>query len=170
MVASAEIKSASAASKEGGILGFDGENRFLSNYWSSPVVAYGITFPTVEHAFAAAKIDPKDPRRNTQGALDEMKLIAAAHSPGQAKKLGRKTLLRTDWEAVKFDMITELVRRKFQDPALAEKLLATGDAELYELNTWNDRIWGVVEINDGLFGTNWLGQILMTVRNELKEN
>lgn len=39
----------------------------------------------------------------------------------------------------------ELVRAKFtQNPDLADKLLATGDAHLEEGNTWGDRIWGTV--------------------------
>jgi predicted NAD-dependent protein-ADP-ribosyltransferase YbiA (DUF1768 family) len=58
----------------------------------------------------------------------------------------------------------ELVRRKFADPELAEKLLATGDEELVEGNTWNDRFWGVCRGE----GRNELGKILMRVRAELR--
>ena len=47
---------------------------------------------------------------------------------------------------------------------LADKLLATGDAYLEEGNTWHDEIWGVYQGE----GTNWLGLILMQVREELR--
>ena len=44
------------------------------------------------------------------------------------------------------------------------KLLATGDAQLEEGNTWGDRIWGVYQGQ----GDNRLGKILMKVREELR--
>lgn len=156
------------ARARGAILGFDGPTRFLSNFALSPVTAYGITFPTVEHAFAAAKIDPADPRRDRTAALEEMRQIAVAPGPNAAKRMGRRTLMRPDWDQVKAEMITELVRRKFADPDLRARLLATGDAELFELNTWGDRIWGVVEENGVMHGRNWLGEILMLVRAEIR--
>ena len=56
------------------------------------------------------------------------------------------------------------VRMKFTDPALAAKLLATGEATLVEGNHWGDTFWGVC---DGE-GRNQLGEILMTVREELR--
>lgn len=38
----------------------------------------------------------------------------------------------------------QLIRMKFTRYAdLREKLLATGDAQLVEGNTWNNRFWGV---------------------------
>uniref|UniRef100_UPI00345E83CD NADAR domain-containing protein n=1 Tax=uncultured Duncaniella sp. TaxID=2768039 RepID=UPI00345E83CD len=52
------------------------------------------------------------------------------------------------------------------NPALAEKLIATGDAELVEGNYWHDTVWGVC---DGV-GENHLGKILMRVREELKNS
>ena len=52
-------------------------------------------------------------------------------NPSEAKKLGRRVNLRKDWEAVKVKIMEEIVRAKFtQNPDLAEKLLATGDAYL----------------------------------------
>jgi predicted NAD-dependent protein-ADP-ribosyltransferase YbiA (DUF1768 family) len=47
---------------------------------------------------------------------------------------------------------------------LADRLLLTGDEELIEGNYWHDHIWGVC---DGT-GTNWLGKILMEIRDELR--
>jgi predicted NAD-dependent protein-ADP-ribosyltransferase YbiA (DUF1768 family) len=46
---------------------------------------------------------------------------------------------------------------------LAERLMATGDAELIEGNTWGDRYWGVV---DGT-GENRLDKHLMQRRGAL---
>jgi hypothetical protein len=47
---------------------------------------------------------------------------------------------------------------------LKQLLLATGDKELIEGNTWGDTFWGVC---NGI-GQNHLGKILMAKRTELK--
>lgn len=75
--------------------------------------------------------------------------------------------MRRDWEDIKYDAMYNCVKAKFeQNPDLAEKLIATGDAYLEEGNTWGDRIWGTV---NGI-GQNHLGKILMRVRQELQES
>ena len=91
-----------------------------------------------------------------------------------AKRLGRrriwnaKPFMRSDWDSIKDNLIRVLIQRKFKDPALRAKLLATGDVDLFELNTWGDKIWGVVEKNGDLLGHNMLGQLLMQVRAEIR--
>lgn len=161
---------------DGAIFAFEGETRWLSNFAHSEVTAFGITFPTVEHAFAAAKLDPNGGVHDRDTVLEEMRIIAAAESPGAAKKLGRrrtwngKPFMRADWDTVKETLILELLRRKFAIPRLREKLLATGDALLVEGNNHGDRIWGMVE-NAGVFrGRNMLGEMLMCVREELRSS
>lgn len=63
-------------------------------------------------------------------------------NPSEAKKLGRKVTLRKDWESVKIKIMEEIVRAKFvQNPELAQKLIATGNAYLEEGNTWGDKVW-----------------------------
>lgn len=133
---------------------FSKEYEFLSNFYSQEITYDGIKYPTNEHAFQAAKtLD-----------LEERKAISSLPTPGQAKRAGRRVSLRPDWEEVKFDVMKEIVILKFINPALKEKLLATGDSELIEGNTWNDRCWGVCK---GV-GQNNLGRILMEVRELLK--
>src|SRR6185369_8674281 len=42
------------------ILEFQGDNRFLSNFFPAEVIYEGITYPTAEHAYQAAKtLDPE---------------------------------------------------------------------------------------------------------------
>ncbi|HEY3244631.1 MAG TPA: NADAR family protein [Phycisphaerae bacterium] len=134
---------------------FQGPYRFLSNFWPAEVQFEGLTYPSVEHAYQAAK------------SLDaaERQRIAALATPSDAKAAGRALPLRPDWEQVKFAVMEECVRYKFtQHAELRERLLATGDAELEEGNTWGDRVWGVYEGR----GENRLGKILMKVRAELR--
>lgn len=131
---------------------FDGTKyRFLSNFWPSIVCFEGDWYPTVEHAYQAAKTTEKELRR----------AIAIAKTPYIAKRLGNALVLRDNWVNLKYSVMEDLVRQKFAIPALQEMLLATGDEELIEGNTWGDVYWGVC---DGK-GQNNLGRILMFVRN-----
>ena len=128
---------------------------FLSNYFHSPFEYEGLMFDTVEHAFHWCKTHD----------LEEKEKIRTAPGPNFSKKLGRKCTLRPDWEEVKDSYMEELVRAKFnQNPKLKSKLLKTGDQKLVEGNTWNDTYWGVCKGR----GKNRLGQILMKIRDEFK--
>lgn len=134
---------------------FNGEYVFLSNFYPSPIVINGVEYPTVEHAYQAAKTCNRR----------EKLLVAYASTPGQAKRMGRKLSLRLNWEEIKVDTMLGLVRLKFTESNLRAKLLATGTVELVERNAWNDRFWGVCRGN----GQNQLGKILMRVREECQQ-
>ncbi|RIK69394.1 MAG: DUF1768 domain-containing protein [Planctomycetota bacterium] len=143
-----------AATSTQAIESFRGEYRFLSNFYPAEVVFEGITFPTCEHAYQAAKTLDSGERRS----------IAALATPSEAKRAGRELSLRADWDRVKLLVMEECVRDKFtRNPALRDRLLATGKARLIEGNVWGDTFWGVC---DGR-GENHLGCILMKVRAEL---
>ena len=133
---------------------FENEFAFLSNFYPSKICYEGIEYPTVEHAFQAAKTFD----------FEQRVAIAAALAPGKAKRMGRSVSLRPDWEEVKDSIMEELVRRKFKDKRLAIQLWSTGDRELVEGNWWNDTYWGVC---NGV-GRNQLGKTLMKIRTELK--
>ena len=51
------------------IIDFHNENHFLSNFHRSPIQMYNIWFPTVEHAFAAIKIDPQGGVLSCRGVI-----------------------------------------------------------------------------------------------------
>merc|ERR1712137_4831 len=74
-------------------------------------------------------------------------------------------LIITDWESEKIPVMYVSLRAKFnQHENLKQILLNTGDAWLVE-HTKNDKQWA-----DGLTGegTNYLGKLLMQVREEIK--
>jgi ribA/ribD-fused uncharacterized protein len=151
------IEPSVATARPEAITEFQGPYRFLSNFWPAEVVHEGITYPSVEHAYQAAKTLN----------IAERRRIAAMADPAAAKRAGRKLLLREDWETAKFRVMQACVRDKFTRHAeLRRKLLATGDAELIEGNTWGDRVWGVYQGE----GENRLGRILMQVRGELRSS
>lgn len=138
---------------------FDNEYAFLSNFYESPFEVDGITYPTVEHFFQAMK------SKNVEGR----KKIAAAPTPGKAKRLGRTIELRKDWEEIKDTVMWNGLRHKFQIPELREKLLATGNEELIEGNFYHDNIWGncLCAECQNKPGRNMLGMLLMKVREEI---
>lgn len=141
---------------------FSEEHDFLSNFAPSPFALGGDVWPTVEHAFQAKKTWDSNDRR----------IIKGATTPGKAKRLGRKVVMRDDWEFEKVHVMLKLVRKKFeQNHDLAEKLIATGTATLIEGNNWHDNFWGDCSCIKGvclLTGQNMLGKILMLVREELR--
>ena len=79
--------------------------------------------------------------------------------------------LPANWDEISYDIMLDVLRAKFRDPALREKLLATGDAYLEEGNHWHDNRWGrcTCERCRNKEAQNWLGKILMTIREEIKE-
>ena len=139
---------------------FDGKYAFLSNFYHAPFTYDGIEYPTNEHFFQAMKTLNQE----------ERKKIAAAATPGKAKRMGRQVQLREDWEEVKYTAMRVGVERKFDThPELASKLIATGDAILIEGNSWHDNTWGSCFCSKcaAIAGKNWLGEILMERRKEL---
>lgn len=137
------------------IVRFDGEHAFLSNFHPSPVRGpLSLLFPTVEHAFQAAKcVRSRD-----------VEMILDARTPGIAKRMGRGVEMRSNWDEIRVEVMEELVWAKFTAPTLRTKLLSTGDAKLIEGNTWGDTFWGVC---NGI-GENNLGKILMRVRERIR--
>ena len=133
---------------------FRGEYFFLSNFYDAPVEYNGIKYRNNEAAFQAQKC-----------TSEEYKKSFSNLTASEAKRDGRRCILRKDWEDIKINIMYEIVRAKFtQNRDLTDKLLATGDAYLIEGNNWGDRVWGQV---NGV-GANNLGIILMRVRDELR--
>jgi len=164
------------------ISSFTGEYFFLSNFWTGyPKVAmaslgYGGAFvDSAEAAFQAHKAT--DPGQQAE--------ILAARTPKIAKRLGREVRpLPPWWEGRKREIMLNCLLAKFSIPELRQRLAATGDAVLIEGNTWGDDYWGAVRVPVGqrattqaelalpwwrdfdgpLAGHNWLGRLLMMVR------
>jgi len=137
---------------------FIGKYAFLSNFYPVNVDLDEHTYPSVEHAYQAAKT--MDPVKRA--------MIRKAFSPGIAKKMGRTLLLRPGWHGLKLEIMKLLLIEKFSYPDLTEMLLLTGDAELIEGNIWGDSYWGMYDSPAGRLGENHLGKLLMQIRKELK--
>jgi hypothetical protein len=114
------------------VTSFDGEYRFLSNFWPAQVEFEGITYTSSEHAYQAAKTTNPSERQK----------IKDLPTPGKAKRAGQKVTMRPDWDAVKLKVMEDILRSKFSDPELRKKLhQITG--EIQEGNTWGDTLGSV---------------------------
>ena len=82
---------------------FRDEYAFLSNFYPAEVMFEGEAYPTVEHAYQAAKtLDPA-----------ERRMVREAPTPDEAKLTGGKVTLREGWDALRVEIMTGLVRSKF---------------------------------------------------------
>ena len=138
------------------VQGFNGPYRFLSNFWSCEVHMDEKAYPSVEHAYQAAKtLD--------EGERDQIRSIL---NPGTAKRRGQRVTMRKDWDRIKRRVMFKLVKDKFtRSESLGIKLLKTGNDLLVEDNTWGDTYWGMCNGK----GKNHLGKILMRVRQQLHQ-
>ena len=106
--------------------------------------------------------------------------IMRTADPEQCKILGREFFDGFDaalWKRTRFVVVKRGIRAKFaQNPQMMETLLATGNAILAECSP-RDKDWGILlstsdpEVQDitKWKGENLLGQVLMEVREELRE-
>lgn len=131
---------------------FFGEFRFLSNFWPVVVTLDGVEYPSVEHAYQAAKtLDPSERER-----------VRSMPTAKDAKRVSYSLSgKRSDWHEVNVGIMRCLLEQKFSVPELRAALDATKGFELIEGNTWNDIHWGVC---NGV-GENMLGRLLMDIRD-----
>lgn len=132
---------------------FTGENYFLSNFSPSLLTVLGVPFNNVEAAFQACK------------TLDiEERYTFSNMTASESKKAGRRVKLRAGWnEILRVECMELCLRSKFADEKLKDKLKATGQIQLVEGNTWNDKYWGVCKGQ----GENMLGKLLMEIRGTI---
>lgn len=133
---------------------FSGDYRFLSNFWPAEVMFQNIKFPSVEHAYQAAKSKDGD-------VWLEFSTLPTA---GVAKRFGRNIEIREDWNSIRLNVMFKLLEQKFAHPELKELLLATSGCELIEGNNWGDTFWGVCKGE----GKNHLGRMLMSIRDSIE--
>ncbi|MDY7013820.1 MAG: NADAR family protein [Cyanobacteriota bacterium] len=136
-----------------------GEYGCFSNFSRHGFELDGLYWYTSEHYFQAQKFATSD-----RAWFDK---IRTAKTPKAAATMGRSREhpLRSDWEAVKDEIMERAVSCKFKThAALREILLATNDEPIVE-NAPGDYYWGCGK--DGS-GQNKLGKILMKVREQLQ--
>ena len=131
----------------------------FSNFAPYGIEMNNLWWPTVEHYFQAQKFEDENYQEK----------IRTASKARDAANLGRsrKLPIRTDWEEVKEQIMYETVLKKFQTHKNLRKLLL--DTENFKIveNSPIDYYWGCGQDGTGL---NKLGEILMQVREELRND
>jgi len=124
---------------------FKGPYKCLSNSYLSPIIVEGISYPSVEHAFRAAKISDRF-----------LKLqISKTSRLSDVEKLLQDAWIRPNWDDVKYATLHQLVKLKFEsNNELAKILIGTGTKPLGGRSDHTKRQFRV-------------GQILMKVRSEI---
>lgn len=151
------------------IHGFEGKYSYLSNFYAcqtkyDKTLSHYNMFPTSEHAYQAMKAT----------TLEDADAIAFAGTPDEAKKVAHKVATRKDWDDIKENVMLEIVRSKFENPLLRQRLILTA-AEGYEGfcedNYWHDNFWGncTCEKCKNIIGQNKLGLTLARVRQEIMD-
>ena len=102
---------------------FDGEHGWLSNFGAGECELDGVTYRSREHAFQAGKSE--DPTYRAK--------VRAAPTPGAAKGLGRRAVLRPDWDAtVRFTIMEQVLQSAFTRTSTVTTIVGSGDAMLIE--------------------------------------
>jgi ribA/ribD-fused uncharacterized protein len=126
-----------------------------------PIYQRGLAFTSTEAAYQAAKFN--DPNK--------IKAIQDAPYPQRTKTMIRDWPVETaDWHNFRLSVMWNLCCQKWIQPKHKEILLSHQE-EIVEFNNWNDVWYGVAITNEGEVkgGQNFLGRIIMEVRNQIEQ-
>ena len=159
------LSKAKTVHSENGIF-FHSDSSFLSNFYPSPIWADNTAFPSAEHYYQVTKC-------KMAGELVTAKRVQAAQTPLDAKKMADTIQDSAEWRAKRDEVMAQVLDAKFdQNRDLAKKLMATGEAKMFEttMNTY----FGIgatlhsKEVRDMSFkGLNKLGELLQAKREAL---
>lgn len=140
---------------------FGDEYDFLSNFYPIVIHWNNFKFSSVECAYVASK------SKSFEFWYEISKL--GPDESGKAKRKGRSTILREDWDIVKLTHMRKFLKEKFNYPHMKQLLLKTGNAILIEGNHWHDNYWGNCQCDkcSDIVGQNQLGKMLMKIRGNL---
>jgi ribA/ribD-fused uncharacterized protein len=141
----------------------EGDYKEFSSFFKSPFTVDGKEYRSVANYFHSQKFAESDDafaediRAQANPALTRAKASSKDHAP------------RADWDAEKLSIMRAGILAKFSaNSALRRKLLATGDAPIESTLEEERRVKGFWDIGADGAGDNHTGQILMSVRDELR--
>ncbi len=131
----------------------DREYGFLSNLYKKPIIFEGKEFPTGEHAYQYGKFKDDEVREWAMKTPKPHLLSILAHGLFSWD-------IVANWSKIKVNRMYNVLKVKFTDNDLMEKLLNTGRSILIE-NSKTDSFWGIGRRGKG---KNMLGKLLMEIR------
>lgn len=137
---------------------FKDEYSWLSNFEKVQIEFEGRLYPSVEHAYIAAKSEDQGWRELC---------TTTKYRAGDLKEISEEIELRDGWDDMQVFVMYDILKTKFIKNEYRTKLLNTGDMELIHGNWWGDDYYGVDVNTDE--GQNILGRLLMKIRKELRD-
>ena len=141
----------------------DGTYKEFSSFFKAPFTVAGKEYISLANYFNAMKFAETDEdfsediRTQKNPALTRAKASSVKDHPPRA-----------DWDSARLTVMLDGLRAKFAaHPALAEKLLATGESPIEATIEEEMRLKGFWSIGEDGSGTNHMGQLLMALRAEL---
>lgn len=141
------------------ILEFAGKNRWLSNFYPVEVVYNDIWFPSVEHAYQAAK------KIYDESWVDYVLQNNAGDVKRKSRELNLSNAEKITWSHHRTLIMFNLLIQKFHKEPFKTKLIQTGEFLIEEGNSWGDGFWGVDKKTR--VGNNTLGKIIMKIRENM---
>lgn len=143
----------------------------FSQWYSHKMSIDGVVYNTAEQFMMAMKA-------KHFGDTDAQMKIMATKNPREQKAIGRtvKNFNPDVWSKVAKSYVYIGNLEKFLDPEMKRLILSTGDKEIVEASPY-DTVWGIglgeqdpAALDKTKWrGTNWLGETLMKVRSDLRE-
>ena len=128
---------------------FRGKYMFMSNMFNCNIEWKGEVYKSSETIYQMEKCEKEEDKK-------AFRMLNGY----EAKRLGRRVNMRSDWNDIKVDVMRDILSCKF-DSNLYNKLLEV-EEDIVEDNHWGDRFWGVCNGT----GENMLGKLLMELRDE----
>lgn len=132
---------------------------FMHNNFQTPVYYEGILYPSVTHAYHAARSADETTRKAILNA-ETFQILGG---------IAIRIVDSFDWQERKLKVMEQLLRDKFRrSKELQDKLKSTEQRDLimtYEEDNLKNTFWGMVKGK----GQNQLGRILMKIRSDLIE-
>lgn len=152
--------------------------RRLSNFYPAQITYKGVTFPSIENAFQAAKflhlLGPERERKDLFAAFADMKPVAAKSAGGKGAMKRHKVLLDVEgWNGASVRIMKLLVKKRMKVDDLYRKIILLARRQhvplLHFERSCARSVWGGCfdktksrEANN-FKGQNLLGKILMGV-------
>lgn len=143
--------------KQESIKSFAPPNFWLDSLYPCPIKIEDITYPSVFHAFVSIKTSD----------IELKKKILEHKLPADIRDFEKQLPSPEYWtDKFKIETMEILVFKKFsEDPVLAAKLDATGEAGLRNKLIHNETFFGIYQRK----GKNHLGKIIVRVRERLRK-
>lgn len=150
---------------EDAVVSFTGWYDFLAMDYINPITTNGYTWPTIEHAYQAARCDDPTYLSRLQGCYDR---ASAAKLVGQSCHD-----TSNEWYVNREQILLELLQNHYQNTGFQDRLLLTGNSALIYGNLYHDNYLGMAwyrtnEGYDSLRGENILGKLHMQFRDAIR--